>query len=472
MNYIDAVNFLLSLPDMERRSRGPQARTMSLETMKSLLKVLGSPEKGRRTVHVTGSKGKGSTSAFIASALAIDHSTMLYSSPHLHGYRERICADLYPISEQDFASGIEKIMSDVIDVHDSDDGPISTFGAMTALYFELCRQKNIDWQIVEVGLGGLWDATNVFEETDLVVITAISLEHTTILGHSAAEIAANKGAIIKPGSLVAVAQQNNPEVLPVIADICSRQGAHLIDVGSEYKIESSHVTTQGQWFELNSKKHGRRTFKLSMLGEHQLKNASTAIAAIDALHEQKALPVKELDYAVERVFVPGRMEILSKSPYVVLDGAHNGDSAKALVSALQRHITASPVANPENEKVIFVLGSNSDKDVKAILEALQPLALRIIACASASEKAMPVSKIAELAAEIGIDNFETTLNCETALRRASQLSENKHVVCITGSLYLVAEARQQFLGPNPNWSLERSLDRSASRASRASLAQP
>lgn len=472
MNYIDAVNFLLSLPDMERRSRGPQARTMSLDTMKALLKVLGSPEKGRCTVHVTGSKGKGSTSAFIASALAMDYSTMLYSSPHLHSYRERICADLHPISEHDFANGIEKIMSDVIDVHDSDDGPISTFGAMTALYFELCRQKKINWQVVEVGLGGLWDATNVFEETDLVVITAISLEHTNILGNSAAEIAANKGAIIKPGSLVVVAQQNNPEVLPVIADICSRQGARLIDVASEYRIESSHVTAQGQWFELNSKKHGRRTFKLSMLGEHQLKNASTAIAAMDALHEHKAVSIRELDHAIERVFVPGRMEILSKAPYVVLDGAHNGDSAKALVSALKRHVTSLPTGNPEDEKVIFVLGSNSDKDIKSILEALNPLASKIIACSSASEKAMPVSKIAEVAAEIGIENFETTLNCEAALRRASELSENKHIVCVTGSLYLVAEARQLFLGPNPQWSLERDLGRPAKKATRATLAQP
>lgn len=457
---------------MERRSRGPQARTMSLDTMKSLLKVLGSPEKGRCTVHVTGSKGKGSTSAFIASALAMDYSTMLYSSPHLHSYRERICADLHPIDEQDFASGIETIMSDVIDVHDSDDGPISTFGAMTALYFELCRKKKIEWQIVEVGLGGLWDATNVFEETDLVVITAISLEHTNILGNSAAEIAANKGAIIKPGSLVVVAQQNDPAVLPVIAEICSRQGARLIDVACEYRIESSHVTAQGQWFELNSKKHGRRTFKLSMLGEHQLKNASTAIAAMDALHEHKAVSVRELDFAIERVFVPGRLEILSKSPYVVLDGAHNGDSAKALVSGLQRHVTSLPTATPGNEKVIFVLGSNSDKDIKSILQALSPLASKIIACSSASEKAMPVSRIAEVAAETGIENFETTVNCETALRRALELAQNTHIVCVTGSLYLVAEARQFFLGPNPNWSLERSLDRAALKSSRATLAQP
>lgn len=426
--------------------------------MKLLLKELASPHLGRRTVHVTGSKGKGSTSAFIASALAMKYSTMLYSSPHLHSYRERICADLHPIGEADFANGIEKIMPKVIEVHDSEQGPISTFGAMTSLFFELCKEKEIDWQIVEVGLGGLFDATNVFERTDLVVITAISLEHTSILGNSSAEIAANKGGIIKPGSIVVLAEQNDPEVLPVIQGICERLGARLLNVGAEYKIEKSQVTAGGQSFDLISKRFGRRTFNIRMLGEHQLRNACTAIAAIDALSElESVISEPELAQAIERVFVPGRMEILAKSPYVVLDGAHNGDSASALVSALERHL---PVVSSTSasKQFVFVLGVNSDKDIKSILQALEPAAGRIIACHSASEKAMPVDKIAETALSLGISKFESSTSCAAALKRAYELSAGKTPICVTGSLYLVAEAREQLLGANPKWSLEHRPD--------------
>jgi dihydrofolate synthase/folylpolyglutamate synthase len=463
MNYIDAVNFLLCLPDMERRSRGPQARTMSLETMKLLLADLNFPQRGRRTVHVTGSKGKGSTSAFVASALAMNHSTLLYTSPHLHSYRERICEDLHPIAESDFANGVERIMPTVIGVHDGDYGPVSTFGAMTSLFFELCRQKQIEWQVVEVGLGGLLDATNVFDQTDLVVITAISLEHTSILGNTAAEIAANKGAIIKPGSIVVLAEQNDPQVLPVIKDICVQQGARLIDVEAEYQIKSSKVTNQGQSFELHSKKLGMRSFKLQMLGEHQLRNATTAIAAIDALLEGEAsLVARELSVAVERVFVPGRMEIVERAPYVILDGAHNGDSASALVEALGRHVPASTAKGASAKNgYVFVLGVNSDKDIKSILEALAPVSVAIVACCSASEKAMPLEKISEVADSLGVKNFDTRSNCSDALRRARELADGKQSICVTGSLYLVAEARELLLGPKPSWSLEANVEQGA-----------
>ena len=447
---------------MERRSRGPQARTMSLDTMKTLLAELGNPQRGRRTVHVTGSKGKGSTSAFIASALAMSHSTLLYSSPHLHSYRERICQDLHPISEADFVSGLENTMAAVQRVHLGDQGPVSTFGAMTALYFELCRSKSIQWQIVEVGLGGLYDGTNVFEQTDLVVITAISLEHTSILGSTAAEIAANKGGIIKPGSIVVLAEQNDPQVLPVIEEICRKQGANLINVAAEYRVSSSKVTAQGQSFELSSSKQGTRTFHLQMLGEHQLQNASTAIAALDALC-QKALKLSERDLqtAVERVFVPGRMEIASRSPLVVLDGAHNGDSASALVSALERHVPSNRKQGTSASQYVFVLGANSDKNIKSILQAIEPNAACIIACCSQSEKAMPVERIGEVAKELGIECFEASSSCEDALQRAKAICAQSPpaeplAICVTGSLYLVAEAREILLGANPQWSLEMS----------------
>jgi dihydrofolate synthase/folylpolyglutamate synthase len=191
MNYSESVEYLLALPDMERFSTGSSARSMTLAAMLSLLGVLGNPEMNRKTVHVTGSKGKGSTSAMLASLLSRVAPTSLYSSPHLHSYCERICFDLMPCSEELFAAGVSEIAPAVTAVHQGEEGPISTFGAMTALFFHLGKLRQMVWQVVEVGMGGTFDATNVFAQKELVVITPISLEHTKILGNTTLEIGAH-----------------------------------------------------------------------------------------------------------------------------------------------------------------------------------------------------------------------------------------------------------------------------------------
>ena len=153
MNYNEATNFLLDLPDMERNSHGNLARTMSLECMRSLLQRLGDPQLGRMTAHITGSKGKGSTSAMLSAMLAAEHSCSLYTSPHLHSYRERICLNCKPVGENEFANGVSEIKDIVLSQHESDYGPVSTFGAMTSLFFLLNRKHQMQWQVVEVGMG-------------------------------------------------------------------------------------------------------------------------------------------------------------------------------------------------------------------------------------------------------------------------------------------------------------------------------
>jgi len=413
---------------------------MSLEAMKSLLNQLGNPELGRKTVHVTGSKGKGSTSALLASLLSTVAPTSLYSSPHLHSYCERICFDLMPCAEADFAAGMSEIEPAVTAIRQGVEGPISTFGAMTALFFYLSKLKKMEWQVVEVGMGGTFDATNVFAQKELVVITPISLEHTKILGATTLEIAENKAGIIRPGCVVVLAPQKDEAVVDFVRRSCLEQGAGFVDVASSYRIIPAKFDQHGQDLVLENE-DGRREFRLSMLGEHQLENAATAIAAMDVLNEKDlritpALAVK----ALERVAVPGRMELfLAKhagAPPVVLDGAHNGESAAALVASLQRHF-------PERQYT-FILGVNADKNIEVILEALKPVCKRLLVTRSDNHKSMDSVLIADAATKLGLECLVFD-SANAALNEALAGADDDSLVCGTGSLYLVAEFRSALL---------------------------
>ena len=433
---------------MERSSHGARARTMSLETMRYLLGELGHPELGRHTVHTTGSKGKGSTSAFIASALSSQFSTSLYSSPHLHSYRERICIDLEPVSEAEFARALSAISELVEKTHRGLDGPVSTFGAMTSLYFWLNRAHQIQWQVVEVGMGGTHDATNVIDEKDLVVISAISLEHTNILGKTTGEIALNKAGIIRPGSKVVLAPQKDPAVVSVIREVCQRLGAAFVDVGAEYELIHGDKDVDWQEFSVNCKKHGRRSFRTQMLGLHQMDNAASAIAAIDALNESREIiSSSQLIQSIGQVFVPGRLEKISKEPEIIIDGAHNGESAAALVEGLKHHFDRS--------SAVFVLGVNSDKNIAQILQAIKPHCKMLIASCSQSEKAMNPKLILEAAISQGI-KVELSGSSAEAMERAIELSDGE-LICATGSLYLIAEVRERFSKDGLAWSLRKRL---------------
>jgi dihydrofolate synthase / folylpolyglutamate synthase len=444
MNYIEATDFLLGLPDMERSQRGARARTMSLDAMKSLLSRLGNPERGRCTAHITGSKGKGSTSVFLSSMLGVSSRTALYTSPHLHSYRERICFNLNAVSPEEFAAGVSAIREAVLSEHEGQLGPISTFGAMTSLFFHLATVRACDWQVVEVGMGGLFDASNVFDQKELVLITAISLEHTHMLGRSTLEIAENKAGIIRPGCTVILAPQKDPAVSALFRRKCLELSARLVDVAAQYEILPEVYDSQGQSFSLSSSQ-GKRRFKLRMLGEHQLDNAATAIAAVDALNGQSLhLSPAEMAESLANVLVPGRLELLKGSPGVVIDGAHNGESAAALLSGLKRHFQIS--------KAVFVLGVNSDKNIAEILEAIRPACSKLVITHSRSEKAMDNAVIAEAARSLALD-YQLTGSSQEAVEAAMQLAGSDGFVCATGSLYLVAEVREYFRGSQPDWQL-------------------
>jgi dihydrofolate synthase / folylpolyglutamate synthase len=438
VDYWDAIDYILALPDLERFSSGPAGQTMSLDAMKALLARLGNPERGRKTVHVTGSKGKGSTSTLIASVLhESGYKTALYTSPHLHDYVERIQIDMLPVSRFDFADGIEEIRDAIEEVNQSELGPVSTFGAMNALFFHLCKNLDVEWQVVEVGLGGRHDATNVFDEKALAVITAVSLEHTAILGNTCAEIAEEKSGIIVPGCTAILGAQNDPEVRKVVAGKCTEYGARLVDVSTEYSVTPTAHDSNGQSFVVQSKerKYNLHTY---MLGLHQLQNAATAVAACEAImKEATKLTPDMIEDGIANVEMPGRIEQLTRHPITVIDGAHNGESMRALMTALDRHF--------DYEEFVCVLGVNQDKNLGEILEAIKSLEPKlIIATKSSSQRAMAPSKIADAAKQAGFE-CRVTQNVDDAISTAKEFAGMDDLICITGSLYVVGEAREKIL---------------------------
>jgi dihydrofolate synthase / folylpolyglutamate synthase len=437
VDYWDAIDYILALPDWERFSSGTGGMTMSLQCMKELLKRLDHPERGRKTIHITGSKGKGSTSTMIASVLhERGLKTALFTSPHLHDYNERISFEMLPISRFDFADGLQEIRDVLDEVNTSDVGPVSTFGALLALFFYLCRKNRVEWQIVEVGLGGKSDATNIFDKKEAAVITAISLEHTQILGDTCGAIAAEKAGIIIPGCTTIMAPQNDGEAATTIIKAAKKAGSKLVEVGKSYKVFAKSHDSGGQSFVIESP-HRKYDLHTMMLGMHQLQNAATAVATIESVLGTTDEDAWAIEDGMGNAEISGRVEQLTRHPLVVVDGAHNRDSMKALVATLERHF--------DFERCLFVLGCNTDKNVGAMLDVIAPLSPKaIIATRSSSQKAMPPEQIAELARERKLETH-VTQNIEQALAIVRELAEHNDLVCITGSLYVVGEARQSIL---------------------------
>jgi dihydrofolate synthase/folylpolyglutamate synthase len=440
MDYGGAIDYLMSLTDMERGYQASPNPTMSLASVRSLLARLGNPQRGRKTIHVTGSKGKGSTSAMIEGILRrAGLRTSLFTSPHLHSFIERIAFGGDAISPQEFAAGLEAIRPAIEAERANEDGTVSTFGVLTALFFWLTRVQapHVEWQVVEVGLGGSWDATNVIEAPDVCVITPISLEHTAILGDTTEAIARDKAGIIKPGATCVLAPQKDPAVVDVIRERCRDVGAELVEVGALYSTEVRDKFPYGQSFGLHGP-YGSLQMRTPMLGAYQLDNAATAVAAAEALaHRGHDISSQAIVDGVAHTRVPGRLEVMGQRPLVVADGAHNPESAEALVRALKDYF--------DWKRCFLVIGATNDKDVRGIGLKLARFAELIVCCRFANSRSMdPYQMIQEIGFLGPAAVAEETVadGIETALSHAGE----SDIVCVTGSLYVVAEARSHLLG--------------------------
>ena len=440
MDYSEAIAYLMSFTDMERGFQASASPTMSLASVRSLLSRLNDPHLGRGTIHITGSKGKGSTATMVEGILRRQgYTTALFTSPHLHSFTERIAFDGDAISPEEFAAAVDAIRPAVEAERESVHGNVSTFGILTALFFWLVRAqaRPVQWQVVEVGLGGTFDATNVFDAPDVAVITPVSLEHTAILGSTPAEIATDKAGIIKGGAAAILARQRDPEVVGVVRARCEAVGAELTQVGLSYEPVSKEKFAYGQSFVLIGPS-GERQMRTPMLGQHQIENAATAVAVAEALRARgHEISESAIIDGIAHARIPGRLEVMGQAPLIVADGAHNAESAEALANALKSYF--------EWRRCFLVIGTLADKDVRAMGFKLAAMCELIVCCRLRSPRSMdPFAMIQEIGflgpAAVAEESMGDAL--DTALSHA----EPGDLVCITGSLYAVAEAREQLLG--------------------------
>jgi dihydrofolate synthase/folylpolyglutamate synthase len=435
MDYRESLEYLLRFADYERLPRS--GIVWDLKRVERLLASLGDPQYSARTVHVAGTKGKGSTAAMIASVLkSAGYKAGLYTSPHLLSYTERIQVDCKSIAEEEWVRLVE-ILKPHVEAENAlgDLGELTTFELYTAMAFLHFRQVKADWQVVEVGLGGRLDATNVVKP-EVCVITSISYDHMDVLGDTLGKIAKEKAGIIKPGADIVSAPQF-PEAIEVIELVCREKGVRLIKVGEDVTWERGEFNIEGQSFHVKGRK-GEYDLWIPLLGEHQLENAANAVAVVELLVERGAIVKPEaISAGMRSVNWPGRLQVLGKEPWVVVDGAHNAYSIERLGEALERYF--------RYERLTLIIGFGSDKDVAGMAREAAKITGDIIVVASRHPKAM---KPEALRAEFQKHGMTPRVvnSVGEAVRLAMEGAGHNDLVCAAGSIFVIAEVMETMGG--------------------------
>ncbi len=432
--YQQALDYIYSFIDYEREPRPRDAAHYDLRRMEELLARLGNPHLKTRSIHIAGSKGKGSVAAMIASALtASGYTTGLYTSPHLHTFNERIRVDTKLISDEELVALVEKLRPEVEVVNEKATyGQLTTFELMTALGFAYFKLKRADFQVIEVGLGGRLDATNIVQP-EVCLITSISFDHTEVLGNTLAEIATEKAGIIKHNSIVVTSPQVD-EVDKIIEEACFSCKAELVRVGSDVTWQSLGFDSNRQSLRVKGRL-GSYELSIPLLGQHQLENAATAVAALEVLAEKGFhISGDSITNGLTRVSWPGRLQVLSRRPLLVVDGAHNLDSARKLKQSLEQYF--------DFDRAILIIGVSSDKDIAGITSELVPLFDKVIVTHSIHPRAMATAPIVAEFSRHGVE-AQATDDISIALPVALTLAGDKDIICVTGSLFVVAGAIEQ-----------------------------
>ena len=447
MDYKAALAYIEGFIDYERSPDfSRQARLYNLNRISLLLERLGNPHDRLQVIHIAGSKGKGSTAALIASVLTqAGYKTGLFTSPHLITPRERCRIDGDLISKADVAFYIEKLKPAIETVSTSEFGRVSFFEIYTALAFSYFADKATDFAVIEVGLGGRLDATNVVTPV-ATVITPIGLEHTAILGETYTEIASEKAEIIKQKCPLALAPQH-PEARTVFEKVASERNAPIVEpkdlVGRDCCASSSRLVRNAdglpvaQEFDVETDSESYPQLTMPLLGHHQFINATTAVTAIECLKQKGYIVPKASVYAgFKNVQWHGRIQRIRSSPIVVLDGAHSPASMEALCSTLRQSF--------RYDRVTFIVSLMRDKNLTAIGNIVSQTADFVIATQVLNNPRV-------MSAEEILDAWENTCEkisaCSTpekAITRALSGASPTDLICITGSLYLVGQALEIF----------------------------
>lgn len=407
---------------------------LGLDRMEELLRRLGNPQDDLKVIHVAGTNGKGSVSKYLEEGLsACGYKMGLYTSPYIETFNERIRYDGADISDEDLEYYGQKVVSAAeAMVADGLDSP-TEFEVVTAIAFLYFAGRQADITILEVGLGGIGDSTNVVKNPLASVITSISYDHMAQLGSSLAEIAVNKAGIIKTGCPV-IANVPQRDAAKIIARKAYAMGSRLYDI-SDIRAAVSDETPFSQKVSMELYEKSYSDVEISMVGRHQAENLKTALATLEILRKSGAVKLdrEALYEGLKRARQPGRFEVISEDPLVIIDGAHNEAGAQALQETMAQHFAG--------KKILLVAGILADKEIDSIVKFLTKITDHIIVTEPDNPRKLAAEKLAEHVADFGVA-AEAVPDVETAVHRAKELADSYDVILFAGSLYLIGDVRR------------------------------
>ena len=463
MTYPETTRYLESFINYEKIPAYPYKESLKLERIKIFLAAIDNPQNTLKCIHVAGTKGKGSTCAFVAYILrAAGYKVGLYTSPHLSDFRERIrvlnrkseatlrlCSgrvnqqpqkDFEGMISKNELTGLVEKLKPAIEKYNKNSkyGPLSFFEVYTILAFIYFKEKKVDFAVLETGLGGRLDATNVVQPL-VAAITPISYEHTQILGNTLREIATEKAGIIKTANLTVISAPQEEEAAKVIRNRSKKAGARLYEVGRDIKYQKTEdkFSVKGIFGEYPD-------LKIRLLGSHQLVNATVAVGIVEALRFYDFnVDAASIRKGLNNTIWPGRCEVIQQDPLVVLDGAQNIASSRALKKAIRENFLCSGSASGRGsggkyKKLILVIGISSDKDLKGICAQLYGLADEIVLTKANNPRATPPEI---LAGYFKGKKVYITNNVKEAREKTKAIAKKKDLILVTGSLFVAGEFR-------------------------------
>ena len=429
MTYDDTIRFLYSIEKFGIR--------LGLENISLILNLLQNPHNQFKSIHIAGTNGKGSTAAMTASILqSAGYKTGLYTSPHLQDFRERIRINGFMIAEEDVIDLTERIN---YELGTQNSMQLTFFEFTTAMAFMYFAREKVDFAVVEVGMGGRLDATNVLNPV-VSIITEIDIEHTEHLGEDIKSIAKEKGGIIKEKGTV-ILSSRKPDVIEIIESICKDKNAKLYRIGRDFGMRNEECGIRSSKFEFHNPKSAIHNFEIPLLGKYQIINASIAIKA-SLIIKESGFKIDESNIrdGLKKVQWNGRLEIVSKNPVIILDGAHNPAAAKALSEELKelKYRSQKPEVRSQN-KLILVIGILKDKDYKGIISFLAPIADYIIITKPKTDRGRIAEDLKTESLKYKKD-VEIIEDISEAISKAKSYTKSDDIICITGSFFTIGEA--------------------------------
>ena len=426
MNYIEALDYIHNSHRFGMK--------LGLESTEKLMELLGNPQDELNIIHVAGTNGKGSICSFIAKVLEKSgYKVGLFTSPYLEVFNERIRINGENITDEHIAKSVSEVKLRIDKMLAEGYESPTEFEIVTAMAFLIYKWENVDYAVMEVGLGGRYDSTNIIKNPLVSVIASISLDHTRVLGDTIAKIAYEKGGIIKKDSAVVVYSQGD-EAEDVLKKIAAEENAEFIEADfNSINVKKDDVNSQIFDFSINGKEF--KDMEIKLIGEHQVRNCVTALNAIDYLRRSGKV-ANITDESVKAGILetkwPGRVEKVMENPTFIIDGAHNEDGARSLRKVLDKYFA--------DRNLVLMLGMLEDKDIDTVLEILMPVFDKVVVTEPDNPRKISADKL-KAKIEKYTGNVEAVEKIEDALERVLEVAEEGDVVISAGSLYMIGEVR-------------------------------